>query len=371
MNAHDAWSYRALKALKSLCVAHLALLSCLASAEDYELKTLADGLRWPWSVAELPEGGFLITQREGQLVHINEDGEKQTVGNTPETLFAGQGGYFDIVLHPDYATNKRVYLSYAEGIESANGTAIYSGRFEDGAIVDGKKIFRVAPDKTTPQHYGARMLFLPDDSLLITTGDGFEHREDAQDPENQLGKVIRISEDGEALGTGDSRFGHDSPVYTYGHRNPQGLALDSRRGVVYLHEHGPRGGDEVNVLTAGNNYGWPAVTRGVDYSGAYVSPFQQAPGMEDGIWVWTPSIAPSGMAWYEGSRFSDWSGSLLVGALVDEEVRRLRVMDGVVTEEETLFSELGTRIRDVRVFDGRIYLLTDAEQGQLIEVLPR
>lgn len=342
-----------------------------ALAVDYELETIVDDLRWPWSVAQLPDGGFLITQREGQLVHISAEGKKQVLKNTPDTLFGGQGGYMDVVLHPDFSTNRRIYLSYAEGVSKANGTAIFSGRLENGAIVDGRQIFRVAQDKTTPQHYGARMLFMPDGSLLLTTGDGFEHREDAQDPASQLGKVIRINEDGNAVGTGDDRLGRGSPVYSYGHRNPQGLALDEKRGIVYLHEHGPRGGDEVNVLAAGNNYGWPAVTRGVDYSGAYVSPFKEAPGMENGIWVWTPSIAPSSMAWYEGSRFSDWSGSLLVGALVDMEVRRLRVIDGVVTEEEALFSELETRIRDVRVFDGSIYLLTDGEVGQLIEVLPR
>ncbi len=347
----------------------LTMGALVAQGEEYRLLTVTDELHWPWSVTKLPNDGFLITEREGRLVHLDDAGVRHVLKGTPDTLFAGQGGYFDVVLHPKFAENRLVYLSYAEGVESANGTAIFRAEFRDDALLNGQRILRVTQDKTTPQHYGARMMFLADFTLLITTGDGFEHREEAQSPDSELGKVLRIHDDGSPAGLLDKE-GKPRRLWTLGHRNPQGLALDSSSGVVYLHEHGPRGGDEINRLEAGNNYGWPAVTHGVDYSGAYVSPFKSAPGFEDPLWTWVPSIAPSGMAWYNGNHFPDWRSSLLVGALVDQEVRRVKLHNGEVVEEEALFSELESRIRDVRVFDDEIYLLTDGEQGALIRVLP-
>lgn len=340
----------------------------LSTAQDYRLLTVADDLRWPWSVVRLPDNGFLITEREGRLIHLDAQGNRQVLEGTPDTVFAGQGGYFDIVLHPKFAKNGFIYLSYAEGRENANGTAIFRARFEDGKLSDGQRILRVEPDKTTPQHYGARMLFLEDETLLITTGDGFEHREQAQSRVSELGKVLRINDDGSPAGLLDSE-GEPGRIWTLGHRNPQGLAVDPNTGGIYLHEHGPRGGDELNLLEGGKNYGWPAVTHGVDYSGAYVSPFKSAPAFKDPLWTWVPSIAPSGMAWYDGSSFPAWRDSLFIGALVDQEVRRLEMHNGKVVKEEALFKELDSRIRDIRVFGDDIYLLTDSEQGALIQVL--
>lgn len=345
----------------------LATIGQLAQAEDYRLVTVADELHWPWSVAKLPEGGFLITEREGRLVHLEDSGERHVLEGTPETLFAGQGGYFDVLLHPAFTENSLIYLSYAEGQETANGTAIFRAEFRGGKLLNGERILRVAQDKTTPQHYGARMMFLEDQTLLVTTGDGFEHREEAQSRDSELGKVLRIYDDGSPAGLLDEE-GEPQRIWTLGHRNPQGLAFDASSGTVYLHEHGPRGGDEINRLEGGNNYGWPAVTHGVDYSGAYVSPFKAAPGFEDPVWTWVPSIAPSGMAWYGGGSFPSWHNSLFIGALVDQEVRRLELQDGKVVKEDALFSELETRIRDVRVFGDEIYLLTDSERGALIRV---
>ncbi|WOJ97613.1 PQQ-dependent sugar dehydrogenase [Congregibacter brevis] len=351
----------------ALIISLLATTGQLVQAEEYRLVTVADELQWPWSVAKLPEGGFLITEREGRLIHLEDSGERHVLEGTPETLFAGQGGYFDVLLHPEFAENSLIYLSYAEGQEAANGTAIFRAEFRGGKILNGKRILRVAQDKTTPQHYGAKMMFLEDQTLLVTTGDGFEHREEAQSQDSELGKVLRIYDDGSPAGLLDAE-GEPQRIWTLGHRNPQGLAFDASSGTIYLHEHGPRGGDEINRLEGGNNYGWPAVTHGVDYSGAYVSPFKAAPGFEDPVWTWVPSIAPSGMAWYGGGSFPTWRNSLFVGALVDQEVRRLELRDGKVVKEDALFSELETRIRDVRVFGDEIYLLTDSEQGALIRV---
>ncbi|MEO0437439.1 MAG: PQQ-dependent sugar dehydrogenase [Pseudomonadota bacterium] len=372
--AHDALigtqKIPMLRSIFAACAAILLAISPSFAQSDlsYELVTLDDELSWPWCVAELTEGGFLITEREGRLVHLRSDGSKAVLDGTPATYFAGQGGYFDVVLGPNFERDRLIYLSYAAGDAQANGTAIFRATFEDGTLSNGETILQVARDKDTAHHYGGKLLFLPDDSLLITTGEGFEYREEAQSLESELGKVLRVSADGEPLGI----MGKDGKtrirIWTYGHRNPQGLAFDSETGTVFLHEHGPRGGDEVNVLVQGNNYGWPAVTEGVDYSGAYVSPFKRAPGMEEAIWSWVPSIAPSGMAWYNAAEFPEWQNSLFLGALVDEEVRRLEIADDGVVREETLFAELEQRIRDVRVFNDKIYIVTDGETGSLIRV---
>lgn len=341
-----------------------------AASAAYRLETVAASLRWPWSVARLPDGSFLVTEREGRLVHLYPDGRRVAVAGGPATLFAGQGGYFDVILDADFTSSRLLYLSYAEGEENANATAVYRARLAGDQLIDGARILRVSPDKSTPQHYGGRLLALGDEHLLVTTGDGFEHREAAQDRGSELGKVLCIDTEGNAAGVAGPDGGEPLRIWTLGHRNPQGLAEDSRDGSVYLHEHGPRGGDELNLLTAGKNYGWPVVTEGVDYSGAYVSPFRSAPGLAEPLWTWVPSIAPSGMAFYDGEAFPAWRNSLFVGALAARDVRRLQLLDRRVVAEEILFRELDARIRDVRVFDGEIFLLTDGEEGALIRVRP-
>lgn len=350
----------------------LWLAACAVSAADYQLETLASGLHHPWSVAQLPDGGLLVTERRGKLLQISADGsQREEIGGVPSTWVAGQGGFFDIVLHPEFATNRLVYLAYARGDQDANGTAIWRARLEDNVLRDGADILWVADKKNTAQHYGGRLLFLPDKTLLLTTGDGFDFREQAQDPGSELGKVLRINDDGSIPPDNPFSAPGSERVWTLGHRNPQGLVLAGESGTVYLHEHGPKGGDEVNLLRAGENYGWPLATHGVDYSGAYVSPFSELPGMTAPLHVWSPSIAPSGMAWYDGEQFPDWRGKLLVGALVDKEVRLLTLQDGQITGESALFTELDARIRDIRTgADGFIYLLTDAEDGALLRVRP-
>jgi len=334
----------------------LAVATCSA-ADDYQLETWAKGLKLPWSLAFLPDGSGLVTELGGTLRRIDRSGTVSApVANVPAVYFAGQGGLFDVVLHPGFASNRLVYLSFAEGSPGDNGTAIARGRLADGALEDVEIIFRNFSRKDTAVHYGGRMAFLADGTLLLTTGDGFDYREAAQDIDSGLGKVLRMNDDGSAAP--DNPFPGSPYVFSYGHRNPQGLAV-SQQGEIWLHEHGPRGGDELNRIRPGVNYGWPAITYGVDYSGAVISPYTEWKGMAQPEKYWVPSIAPSGLCIYDGDLFPEWKGDLFLGTLVNRDVRRLDLAGGTVVGEEALFGELDARIRDVRVGpDGALYVLT-------------
>jgi glucose/arabinose dehydrogenase len=339
-----------------VCLAAMLLSTCTA-AQDYRLETWAEGLDLPWSLAFLPDGSALVTELGGTLRLIDPGGEVgPPLDNVPPVYFAGQGGLFDVLPHPEFELNRNIYLSFAEGGPKDNGTAVARARLEGQALADVKIVFRNFTRKDTPVHYGGRMAFLPDGTLLLTTGDGFDYREAAQDLGSGLGKVLRMNEDGTPAR--DNPFPVSPYVYSYGHRNPQGLAV-SAGGAIWLHEHGPRGGDELNRIEAGSNYGWPAITFGVDYSGAIISPHTEWAGMEQPVHQWTPSIAPSGLAIYEADRFPLWKGDLFVGALVDREVRRLEFSGGRFIGEEAVFTEIGARIRDVRIGpQGRLFILT-------------
>jgi glucose/arabinose dehydrogenase len=359
--------------MKSLPLIVLTLslaFSPTAMSADYRLATVAEGLELPWCVAFLPDGRLLVTERPGRMRQISPDGELgEPMEGIPEVLFRGQGGLFDVAPHPGFAENQLIYLSYAQGKPRANATRIARGRLEGNSLKDLEVIFTARPDKTTPQHYGGKFLFLPDGTILFTTGDGFDHREEAQALGGLLGKTVRINDDGSIPEDNPyvRREDADPAVWTWGHRNPQGLAMDEATGQVFLHEHGPRGGDEINRLRPGRNYGWPVITFGVDYSGARISPYTQMPGMEQPLHYWVPSIAPSGLAVYRGDVFPEWQGDLFVGALVDKEVRRVRLRDDRVVEEEALFGELGERLRDVRVSpEGHLFLVTD--EGRVVRV---
>lgn len=357
--------------MRKYAVLFTLVFSTVAAAADYTLETIVDDLRNPWSVAFLPGGDYLVAERGGQVQRLRSDGSRVSLAGVPETYFAGQGGFFDILLDPAFEQNQTVYLSYAHGTPKENGTGVIRARFTGDSLEDSELILLSEPPRATPQHYGGRMLFLPDGTLLVTVGEGFEYREAAQDVDQQLGKILRINPDGSVPADNPfvDRGGRAAKVWTYGHRNSQGLAIDAAGSAVYMHEHGPRGGDEVNLVIPGGNYGWPAVTEGIDYSGAYVSPFTEHPDMEKSLITWVPSIAPSGLAFYDGAAFPDWRGSLFVGALVDKEVRRLTIENSAITAEETLFAELDMRIRDIRQGpDGMLYILTD--EGSLIRVTP-
>lgn len=347
-----------------------------AAAKDYALEQVAEGLDHPWSIAFPPEGGFLVTERPGRLRRVSAAGAVSApIAGIPAVFAEGQGGLFDVVLAPDYAESGVIFLSYASGDAGANALTLMRAKLEDERLVDSKVIFQ-APPKSGAHHFGGRMAFLPDGTLLLTLGDGFAFREEAQRPGVLLGKILRLTQEGAAPPDNPFVGAAGAPeVWSFGHRNPQAILVDPESGRVWSHEHGPRGGDELNAIEPGRNYGWPVATDGLDYSGARVSPFRldrsEALGFAAPRHVWTPSIAPAGMALYAGEAFPEWRGNLFVAALAAKGARRLTLEGGRVTAEETLFDEPGVRLRDLRAGpDGLLYLLTDEDAGALLRVVP-
>jgi glucose/arabinose dehydrogenase len=345
-------------------------------ASQFKVATLAEGLVNPWSLAFLPDGSILVTERDGKL-RVIRDGAlvKAPVAGVPAPYVKSQGGLFDVLLHPDFAANRTIFLSYAAGTPDANATRVISATFDGASLSDIKTIFETRPQKNTPVHYGGRLALLPDRTLLITVGDGFNFREKAQDLSNGLGKIVRVNLDGSIPADNPfaSKEGALPEIYSYGHRNPQGLAVDPATGVVYSTEHGPKGGDELNVIEAGVNYGWPIATYGLDYSGAQISPFTEYEGTKQPEKYWVPSIGPSGLALYHGDLFADWKGDLLVGALAKTALHRIDMENGKIVGEERYLE--GERIRDVREGpDGAIYVTTEdhdgAPVGKVLRVTP-
>ncbi len=362
----------------------LILLSCnshLSAAQQtpfpsYKIQEVASGLNFPWSLAFLPDGSLLVTERTGKLARISNDKVYAPITGLPDDIYVkGQGGLLEIVLHPNFSSNSWVYISYATGNDDQNALRVMRAKLIGNKLVEQQVVFTVTPFKSTPVHFAGRMAFLPDNTLLITSGDGFDYREDAQRLNSLLGKIIRINVDG-SVPTNNPFVTEnaDSPsnyVFSYGHRNHQGLLFDSERNVIFSNEHGPDGGDELNIIQAGVNYGWPVITQGLDYIGSRISPFTEYPNMQQPRLDWTPSIAPSGMAVHQGNLFSELNGDLLVSVLKFKEVRWLH-MDGLnVVGQASLFKELEQRIRDVRVHpDGSIYILTDSENGKVLRIIP-
>lgn len=354
-----------------LCL--LFLLVSSAQAKEYKIETVAEGLSYPWAIAFLPNGDILVTERSGQLRRIT-DGELQQepIANLPDLHIDGQGGLLDIIPDPEFAMNHRLYLSFSIGSKRANALRVISARLDGNKLENITTLFTASPTKDTPHHFGGRLALMPDSTLLITVGEGFDYREKAQSLDNHFGKLIRINKDGTVPADNPFTGREDAlpEIWTYGHRNPQGL-LVSADGTVWLHEHGPRGGDELNRIVPGKNYGWPAITHGVDYSGAYVSPFTEAKGMEQPVTYWSPSIAPGGFCEYQGTLFPEWQGNLFVAALAEKSVRRLVMKNGKVKSQETMFTELEQRIREVRAGpDGYLYLLTDSDEGKMLQISP-
>lgn len=348
-----------------------------AQAAGYRVETVVSGLEHPWSLAFLPGGRMLVTERPGRLrvIEPGPDGQLQLrsepVAGVPAVLARGQAGLFDVVVDPAFAVNGRVLLSFAHGQPQANHLRVVSARFDGRQLLEVKPVFTSQPAKAETQHFGGRMAWLADGSLLIGMGDGNLDRTDAQRLHSHLGKTLRIRPDGSV--PADNPF-VASPqarpeIYTRGHRNPQGLVVVD--GVAYAHEHGARGGDELNRLAPGANFGWPVTTGGIDYTYARITPYRSLPGIQPALVEWTPSIAPAGLAWYGGALFPAWRGSLFVAALKERSVRRVPLNGGTPGPQEVLFQELGERIRDVRAGpDGAIYLLTDSPDGRVLRVVP-
>ena len=337
-----------------------------APRTEVKIESFAKGLEHPWGLQFLPDGRLLVTERPGRLVIIGKDGKAAAqVANVPKVAVAGQGGLLDVRLAPDFATSGIVFLSYAEPREGgSNGTSVARARLvadgQGGRLEDVRVIFRQEPAIESPYHFGSRIVPATDGSLFITLGERNFLREEAQNPANHIGKVVRITPDGEAAAGNPRREGWDARVWSIGHRNIQGAAIDAKTGVLWTVEHGARGGDELNHPEAGKNYGWPVITYGRDYSGARIGIGTHKEGMEQPVYYWDPSIATSGLAVYSGKLFPAWEGNIFVGGLAGQHVERLVMKDGEVVAVEKLATDVGKRIRDVREGpDGALWLLTD------------
>ena len=346
-----------------------------ANAADYQITTLAEGLNHPWSLAFLPDGRMLVTERAGDLRLLSAEGELQAepVAGVPEAFVDGQAGLFEVVLDPEFADNQRLFLSYACGTLASNNTCLASARFNGEALEEVEELFRAEPGKRGAAHYGARIAFLDDHTLVMGLGDAFVLREEAQNKGNHLGGLVRLNRDGSVPEDNPwvGQSGIKPELYSIGHRNVQGMVWDAANQRLLSHEHGPRGGDELNLIEPGNNYGWPVISYGVDYNGAMITPFTEKPGLEQPLIEWTPSIAPSGMTLYTGDLFPEWQGQLFVSALAGRHVRRVELSGIEVIGEESLFGELNARFRDVRTGpDGALYLLTDSPDGKVLRVTP-
>ena len=333
---------------------------------------MVTGLEHPWAVAFLPGGDLLVTERRGRLLRIAADGRRQRIAGLPPIAAVGQGGLLDLVPDPAFADNRLLYFSYSEQSGGGLRTAVARAELAGDRLVALRRIFAMNRASSGGRHFGARLAFLPGGDLLVTVGDrGQRHR--AQDPSDHAGSVLRMRPDGSPSPRTVALAipGAAPEVFTFGHRNAQGLALHPASGDIWIHEHGPRGGDEINILRGGANYGWPVVTYGREYSGGSIGVGSEAPGMEPPLLHWTPSIAPSGMAFYTGSEFPRWRGDLFVGALAGRHLRRVVVRDGAVVEQEVLLEGTLGRIRDVRQGpDGRLWMLTDERRGALYRIEP-
>jgi glucose/arabinose dehydrogenase len=362
--------------LLALAAAALPAAAQVHRSEDHAFRVveIVRGLEQPWGLAFLPDGRMLVTEKAGSL-RIVRDGklDPEPVTGLPQVTVHGQGGLMDVALHPKFKDNGVVYLSYAARGADGVGTEVARGRLAGHRLEDVKVLFRQTPKGSTGRHFGSRLVFDREGYLYVTLGDRGE-MERAQRPDDHAGSVIRIHDDGGVPGDNPfvGKVGWRPEKYTLGHRNQQGAALHPQTGALWTHEHGPQGGDEVNVIRAGANYGWPVITYGVQYViGTKIGEGTHKAGLQQPVWKWVPSIAPSGMAFYTGNKFPKWRGSLFVGALKDQMLVRLE-LDGekVVREERLLEGKLG-RIRDVRSGpDGYLYLLTDESRGVLARLEP-
>ena len=339
------------------------------------ITTYASGLEHPWALAFLPDGRLLVTERPGRLRIVDKAGKLSApLSGVPRVLAQGQGGLLDVALDPGFAQNKTIYLSFSEPDDNRNaGTAVARAVLGDAGLTDVKVIYRQQPKVAGSGHFGSRILFRRDGTMFITQGDRMRYREQAQDLQSLLGKVVRINKDGTIpkdnpfLGNADAR----PEIWSYGHRNVQAAALHPETGELWTIEHGARGGDELNRPERGKNYGWPVITYGIDYNGSKIGTGTARAGMEQPVYYWDPVIAPSGAVFYTGDAFPAWKGSLFIGSLQPGALVRLTLRNGRVTGEERFGGELDERIRDVAQGpDGAIYVVTDLPNGKVLRLAP-
>jgi glucose/arabinose dehydrogenase len=334
------------------------------SEAAFEVSVLAKGLEKPWALEPLPNGDFLVTEKAGRLRIVSAKGELGApIAGVPRVDARGQGGLLDVALSPQFESDRVVYFSFSEPRQGGNGTSVARALLADGALKDLRVIFRVAPTYAGTMHYGSRLAFGRDGMLYVSTGDRSDApmRKYAQDPKSTLGKIVRLAPDGSK-----------AEIWTSGHRNVQAMAFDPQ-GRLWVVEHGTRGGDELNLVEKGKNYGWPLVAYGEEYSGQPIpGAVTSKPGYEQPVYYWDPVIAPSGAQFYTGDAFPEWRGSLFTGGLKDKKLVRLGMREGKVAGEEHLLEDRGRRIRDVRQGrDGALYVVTDEANGELWRIAPR
>ncbi len=340
---------------------------------DFRLETVAENLEHPWNLAFLPNGDQLVTERAGRL-RLIRDGDLQTedIAGVPELVVSGQGGLLDVLLHPDFENNQTLFLSYAHRTREGMTTRVARGQLDGNTLKNTEVIFEALPRSNTSRHFAGRMVFDAQGHLYVSVGDRGE-KDRAQDLGDDAGGVHRITVNGEPVASNPfiDKAGANDTFFTYGNRNIQGMTLHPETGEVWTHEHGPRGGDEINIIRAGNNYGWPKVTYGIGYSGLPISSKTTMEGITDPLHYWDPSIAPSGMAFYTGDLFPEWRGDLFVGALVMRKLVRLSIENEDVVESEDLLTDQDERIRDVLMGpDGALWLLTDSPRGKVYRMVP-
>ncbi|MCA0399440.1 MAG: PQQ-dependent sugar dehydrogenase [Proteobacteria bacterium] len=362
-----------------LALAVFLAAPALAQPKDEpRVEVVAKGLSNPWGLAFLPDGRALVTERPGRLriVNLRTGTSSGPIEGVPKVSAQGQGGLLGLALAPDFATSREVFLCFSEAREGGSGSSVFRGRLAPGgtSLEDGQVIFRQMPAGNTTRHFGCRLVFGRDGTLFVTLGDRGNMSDAAQKLDGHIGKVIRIRRDGSVppdnpfVGRAEAK----PEIWSYGHRNIQGATLQPETGALFTVEHGARGGDEINRPEAGKNYGWPVITYGIDYSGAKIGIGPHKEGMEQPLFYWDPSIAPSGATFYRGDKFPSWRGSLLVGALAGSLLARIEFRDGKVTGETRYLESLGERIRDVvEGPDGYPYLLTDSPNGQLLRLVPK
>ena len=344
-------------------------------ATPYRVAVVAEGLEYPWSLAFLPDGRMLVSERPGRLRLVGADGRLlPPLAGVPAVFAQGQGGLLDVVVDPAFADNRLVYFSYAEpGAGGTAGTAVARGRLAGDALEAVEVIFRQQPKAGGGSHFGSRLAFAPDGTLFVTVGDRYGERDRAQTLDNHFGKTLRIRPDGTV--PDDNPFaktpGARPEIWSYGHRNLQGAAIHPATGALWTHEHGAMGGDELNLDEAGRNYGWPVITWGIDYNGLPIGEGTRKAGMEQPLTYWKPSIAPSGMAFYTGDRFPQWRGNLFIGSLKFRYLNRLELDGRRVIAQHRLLADLDERIRCVRQGpDGLLYVSTDSPAGRILRLEP-
>lgn len=339
--------------------------------KNYTLETVVSDIQIPWGMVWLPDGSMLVTEKSGVLYHV-KNGTKTEVKNVPKVYNRGQGGLLDIALHPDYAKNGWIYITYAaeEGEGDGGNTKLIRAKLQDGSLTQIESLYKASPNSTKGQHFGSRIVFDNKGYLYFSIGERGDRIKNPQDITRDCGKIYRLNDDGSI--PKDNPFvgqaGAKEAIYTFGNRNPQGMAKHPETGEIWSHEHGPQGGDEINIAKKGANYGWSIVTYGIDYDGTTISTQNKKPGIEDPIFYWLPSIAPSGMAFVTGDRYPDWKGHLLVGSLKFQYLELLKLKGNEVIERQKIATDIG-RIRNVAQGpDGFIYIAVEGKG--ILKIIP-